>query len=163
MIEYTLIKELKTESTWKLFFLSAITLGIYNAHYIRKQSKKINNHIGNDNKLSERLITTLIFFIYASVISILFNIFFPNIIIDNFATFFSNISWILTIIWGYKARNRLNNYLNFDKSNPYWFHGFWTFLFTPLYFNYNINCFYQKIYDPEKTDNTSEYMTMPVK
>ena len=34
--QYSLVKELKTQSTWKLLFFTILTLGIYYVHYIKK-------------------------------------------------------------------------------------------------------------------------------
>ena len=48
--------------------------------------------------------------------------------------------WIsLLMVWGFQARNRINVYFGLSHEDPRWFHGFWTLLFTPLYFNYKIN------------------------
>lgn len=30
--------------------------------------------------------------------------------------------------------------MDYDKNNNEWFNGFWTFLLSPYYFNYKINC-----------------------
>lgn len=46
---------------------------------------------------------------------------------------------ILFLVWGFKARNRMNKILATGKSSKEWFHGFWTFMFTPLYFNFKVN------------------------
>ena len=47
---------------------------------------------------------------------------------------------IMLIVWGFKARNRVNSSCDFTPESSDWFHGFWTFLFSPLYFNYKVNC-----------------------
>ena len=46
---------------------------------------------------------------------------------------------VTLIVWGFKARNRMNVILSNSKTDNEWFHGFWTFLFTPLYFNFKVN------------------------
>lgn len=46
---------------------------------------------------------------------------------------------MLLVVWGFMARNAVNKTFNLTKQDSQWFHGFWTFLFTPLYFNYKVN------------------------
>ena len=154
--QYSLVKELKTQSTWKLFLFTILTLGIYYVHYIKKQSIIINKYMDNKNKISDIGVRMLMGFTYFNVILVLINSFsftHANAIILDY------ISWILfimIIIWGYTAKNRLNEYSKLDKSSAYWFHGLWTFLFTPFYFNYNINCFYQKVLNLENEDKLNK-------
>ena len=50
------LKELKSQSTWSLFFLSLITLGIYTAYYVKRQSTIINRYIDNNRKIPEGFI-----------------------------------------------------------------------------------------------------------
>ena len=43
------------------------------------------------------------------------------------------------IFWGFAARGRMNRLLSAQPGENRWFHGLWTFLFSPLYFNYKVN------------------------
>ena len=49
------------------------------------------------------------------------------------------VSGVTFIVWGFKARNRMNVILSSGKTDNEWFHGFWTLLFTPFYFNFKVN------------------------
>jgi hypothetical protein len=46
---------------------------------------------------------------------------------------------ILYLVWGFEARNRMNETLHTNCGEANWFNGFWTFVATPLYFNYKVN------------------------
>ena len=48
-------------------------------------------------------------------------------------------SVVAMLVWGFVARNRANELLGAHKGDPTYFSRLWTFLFTPLYFNYRIN------------------------
>ena len=138
----TFIKNLKVLSTWKLVGLSIITLNIYYAHYIRNQTFIINDNINNSDNISETFATAFLVFSYTTVILGFINILIQSTIMDNIASLLNLLIVIMLITWGFKARNRLNKYCNFDKSNKYWFHGLWTFFLTPFYFNYKVNSIY---------------------
>lgn len=56
--------------------------------------------------------------------------------VSNLADMICGIS---IIVWGFKARNRMNQILDSAENDSKWFHGLWTFLFSPLYFNFKIN------------------------
>ena len=63
-----------------------------------------------------------------------------------------NWAWIiLELVWGFKARNALNFIYNFKKGSEPWFHGFWTFLFTQLYFNYKVNSLNERLAEAQAT------------
>ena len=47
--------------------------------------------------------------------------------------------FILIVVWGFIARGRMNRFCGAMPGSSGWFHGFWTFLLTPLYFNYKVN------------------------
>ena len=46
---------------------------------------------------------------------------------------------ILILVWGFYARNIVNSMSAFTPDDPRWINGLWTFLFSPLHFNYKIN------------------------
>lgn len=135
-----LLQQLRYGSTWKLLGLGVITLGIYFAHYILKQTKAINKKVHPSERISGALVYSILISYYLSVI-----LFIPPLInedlifLEKVSDSIDNASSILTIIWGFKARNRMNQLLNFTKSDSSWFNGLWTFFASPLYFNYKVN------------------------
>ncbi len=138
-------EELVEQSTWRLFWLSFITFGIYFVHYIARQTDKLNIYLDDCQKISKSFISFLILFMYIGSIATLFSIFFENKLFEGLENNFSLVSTIFLIIWGFKARNRINKLMNYTRRDNNWFNAFWTFFLTPLYFNYKINCIWNEI------------------
>lgn len=148
-----LIKKLHVQGSWSLFGLFFITFGIYIAYYIKKQTLTINSFLTDKDKLSYSFINIIIVLSYLSAILALIPENTNNSILNDFSFYTGNLLFILITIWGFKVKNRLNNYYDFNKSSIDWFHGLWTFLFTTLYFNYHINCINERIIKKELDEN----------
>jgi len=130
----------KDQSTWRLIGLGVVTYGVYFAHYIKKQTVKINELAREDNKISEEFVNSILAMSYISLILL-----FAYVAVDEghpvetVSNILDRIWGIMLIVWGFMVRNRLNAAYEISKNNNEWFHGFWTFLFSPMYFNYKIN------------------------
>jgi len=139
-MKHEIITELKSQSTWKLLGLSLITFFVYVAHYMKRQTKIINEHYEHEDKISDGFVSFILAISYLSLFLFIPYLFVdethPVAMIDDLVTGVSNIAYI---VWGFKARNRMNIILSSEKKTKEWFHGLWTFLFTPLYFNFKIN------------------------
>jgi hypothetical protein len=148
-----IIPELKYGSTWKLFGLALITYGVYLAHYIKKQTATINEQCEVDERISDSFVTFIMAISYLSLALFIPYLFVeethPIAALSGLVDFVCNVT---LIVWGFKARNRMNVILSSSKTDNEWFHGFWTFLFTPLYFNFKVNQL-GKIVDPVTGDN----------
>lgn len=135
-----LIRDLKSQSTWRLLGLGIVTYGVYYAHYCATQSQVINRHLGDKPHIPAGLVATFIILSYVSLGLLL-----GYLLVDKHhpIAILSNVAdklWIvLLLIWGFMVRNRINSLNSITPEDPRWFHGFWTFLFTPLYFNYKVN------------------------
>lgn len=140
MKEFDSITSFKDQSTWRLVGLGIVTYGVYFAHYTKKQTIKINDLSGENNKISEGFVNAILGMSYISLI-----LFFAYLAVDEghpvaiLSDISDRISGIMFIVWGFMARNRLNTAYEINKDNREWFHGLWTFLFSPMYFNYKIN------------------------
>lgn len=140
-----ILSTLRRESTWRLFFLGFITLGIYIAHYIKRQTACINQYLDKEKQISEELVWTILILAYISLI-----LFVPYIFVEEghpieaISNLLDTIWGILLVVWAFKARNRMNMLLSASKGSEAWFHGLWTFLFTALYFNFKINTLSEK-------------------
>ena len=140
MLREDLIRNLKSQSTWRLLGLGIITYGVYYAHYVARQTRIINLQLDAKSQIPPGFVTSILILSYLSLA-----LFFGYLVVDEGhpVAIFSNFAdrlWILLIlIWGFYARNRLNTLNSANSDNPSWFHGLWTFLFSPLYFNYKIN------------------------
>ena len=135
-----LIEKLKDQNTWRLLGLGIITYGVYFAHYIKKQTDKINVHLDKDTAISNGFVSSFFVMSYISAVLIV-----PYFIVDSghpietVSDITDSIWTIMLIVWSFKARNRVNTICSFNRESGNWLHGFWTFLFTPLYFNYKVN------------------------
>lgn len=140
MESHKLIRNLKEQTTWRLLGIGIITYGVYFAYYIRRQTGKINSHLGKESAISNGFINSIIVMSYISAALLV-----PYMIVDyghpieKISDYTDRIWGIMLIVWGFKARNRVNILLSANSESDHWFHGLWTFLFTPLYFNYKVN------------------------
>jgi uncharacterized membrane protein len=139
-MENKITPKLEYGSTWKLLGLGIITYAVYFAHYIKKQTAVINEGLEENEKISDSFITFVMVISYVSL-GFYFAHFFveethPIAGISSLVDFINNVAFI---VWGFKVRSRMNRILSAQKKENEWFHGLWTFLFTPLYFNFKIN------------------------
>jgi len=133
-----LIKTLKSQSTWKIFFLSMITYGVYAAYYIKEQTITINSVLDESNKISEGFINAILIVNWISLGLVIFYISsdvyeLPILDLADWA------SLIMFTVWAFMARDRINTYCSLRDNDSNWFHGVWTLLFSYLYVNYKIN------------------------
>lgn len=144
-----LIKKLKYGSTLKLIFLGIVTLGIYFAYYIKKQTTIINDQIEENEIISNLLVNIILVVSYINTFLVIspfvivatggyLNDTHPISLITN-SGIFDIIYTIAFIIWGVKAKNRMNKLLSAEKKSDYWFSTFWSVVLTSLYFNFKIN------------------------
>ena len=140
MVKCEIVPQLKNQSTWRLLFLSLITLGIYTSYYMRWQTKIINQHLDIESQISEGFVNFILIFAYVTALIVI-----PYILveeghpIESISDYMDTVWGILVLFWAFKARNRMNMLLGLTKDKPQWFHGLWTFLFQTFYFNYKIN------------------------
>ena len=133
-----LIKTLKSQSTWKIVFLSMITYGVYAAYYIKEQTITINSVLDESNKISEGFINAILIVNWISLGLLIFYLSSDDyeLPILDFVDF---VSQVMFIVWAFMARNRINTYCSLSENDSNWFHGVWTFIFQYLYINYKIN------------------------
>jgi len=134
------IDDFKNQSTWMLVFLSIITLGIYLAHYMKRQTKVFNKHLDPSDQISEGFLNSIILLYYLSAFLLIPFFFLENgETIGNVSDLVDRIANIVSLVWAFKAKNRMVSILSAKAKEPNWFHGLWTFLFQAFYFNYKIN------------------------
>lgn len=130
----------ETMSTIILLFLSLITVGIYTAHYVRRQSKTINAQVEDSaQRIPQWFVHTFLGLAYLSAALIV-----PYVLVEAGHPLETVSDWLdrvylaLLIAWGFEARRRMNGLLAAERGGEGWFSGLWTFLFTPFYFNYKV-------------------------
>jgi len=140
MSQLELLRSLRCRSTWGLLGLSIITYGIYYAHYCAKQSRIINRVLERNRQIPVSFTNYFLILSYVSLAFLLGHLLENSN--ETLALFSKVADWVWTvnlIFWGFYARNRMNEILGVKNNDSRWFHGFWTFIFTPLYFNYKVN------------------------
>ncbi|KZM43688.1 hypothetical protein OA92_08365 [Marinomonas sp. SBI22] len=161
MKNLNLIKELQHQGTWRLVILSIVTLTVYWAHYIARQSKIINTVVSDKEKISKEFISVLFVLSYFSLSMVFIEaLLLIDSIRDSFVAFLINsdvasniylllldidtysglVIFIMIVVWAVKVRNRMNTYCELNKGDLSRFNIFWSIVFTPYYFNYNVNC-----------------------
>ncbi len=137
------MKKLKYHSTMSLFFLSLITLGIYSAYYIKRQTKILNEFKPNI-PISDFFVNAIIIFSYIGAII--------NVILavkayiesgiwhaaDSFSTNYFSFGTLIPI-WAFLARDRIQEYLDCNGDENKRFCGIMTLIFGVFYINHKIN------------------------
>jgi len=136
----TLLGALRDQSTWRLVGLALVTYGVYGAYYCRRQAQVLNEFLPPEDPVSDALSGALIVTNWLSLL-----LFFPYLLVEEghflepVSAGVDLVSNVLFIVWGFAARRRMNGLLTAQPGEPGWFHGLWTFLFSPFYFNYKVN------------------------
>ena len=94
-----IVGQLKSQSTLRLFLLTLITLGIYSAHYIHRQTKIMNHSLDGEHKISEGLVKFIFVFAYVSVILTIQYLFVPERPTEPVHDLVDLIWGILIVIW----------------------------------------------------------------
>src|SRR5690606_12112794 len=67
VLQESLIRELRSQSTWRLLGLGLITYGVYYAYYIARQTHIINTHAPDEGKISPAFVTTIFVLSYLTL------------------------------------------------------------------------------------------------
>jgi hypothetical protein len=134
-----IITHLKSQGTWCLVLLSIITLGIYTAHYIKRQTCIFNKYLDREQKISSLLAYLIMFISYERVIVLLLSVFMNQLISEDMNFFRNLLRFILVIVWAFQVRNRINKLLLLSANRTLWLNRGLTFFFTIFYINYMIN------------------------
>ena len=139
---------LKSQSTWRLVFLSLITQGIYTSHYIKRQTRILNEHLDKENKIAQGFVTAILVLSYLKAITLIV----PYVMVEkghpmemisdltvDIARYLLIVRYLLVLIWAVMASNRMNVLLAAAKGQPCRFNAFWTLLFPAFYFDFKIN------------------------
>ena len=59
--------DLRSESTWWLWFLFVFTYGVYGAHYVKRQTAVLNAHLRPPRQVSAGLVNTVLGLAYLSL------------------------------------------------------------------------------------------------
>lgn len=140
VMQNDLVRELHHQSTWRLLLLGFLTYGVYYAYYISRQTRAINPYLPVENRIPPSFVVAIFVLSYVTL-----GLFIGYLTVDEqhpiaLASTALDRVWVLCILaWGFYARNRMNTINAATPGETSWFSGFWTFLFSPLYFNYKVN------------------------
>jgi hypothetical protein len=137
---HPVIRDLREQSTWRLLGLSILTYDVYAAFYARRQTIRLNEHL----EVSERIppvLPNVVLVVNVLNLALRLPAHFveeghPLRTVSDCVGLAANLG---LVVWGFVARNRVNRLLAAQRGQPSWFSGLWTFLFSPLYFNYKVN------------------------
>ena len=62
-----LIRDLRSQSTWRLFGLAVVTYGVYYAHYIVRQTRVLNERLPDDGKISPAFASSILTLAYLTL------------------------------------------------------------------------------------------------
>lgn len=134
-----IIHKFPRQSVWAIIGLSLVTLTIYFPFWLRKHTRIINQLLPNNQ------VPSWWFPLYLCITILNFALVIPEIITEDHpavmavSKLISMIDIILTIVWIFKLRNRMNILLETEKKTPYWYQAFWTLLFGLFYLQYKVN------------------------
>ena len=141
MQQHDLIRELKWKSSWLFVGLQFITFGIYAAHYIKKQTAKINDRLRKDEAISDIFVVSIFAITYLyTALSLYFHDGPTEDLVFEGIAIIGLMQFIMLIIWSFMARNRMNKICSLKCSDE-----LWTFCFPVFYFNYRVNELNEKI------------------
>lgn len=122
-------------TAWGVFGLSIITLGIYPLYWLYTRTQQLNSRI--DNPISSAyMITTIVIWI----ISMLSNGVTPiNPQIGGIMALAGLPAAIMQIVWAFKIRSRIHDYVTAAPGTFAWANSFLTFFLGALYLQYKIN------------------------
>lgn len=127
-------------TTWAVFGLTIITLGIYAMYWLYNRTRKLNSIC--DDRIANGFVAAAIgVYVASGVSSIVVSVADPYstsgslMLIDSLLGI---ASYILTLVWVYKFRNRLNRITN-SQGKPTWAGPILTFFFSVFYLSYKVN------------------------
>ena len=143
-VENSIVTKLQYISTWKLLVFTFFTLGVYLTHYIKRQTNIINKQSEENDQISESFIMLIVVVTYLYMGLLFAYIALPSYLTINIYSFATweivHYTFIISyLIWGFRARNRMNRILSAQRKEKEWFHGFWSIIFVNYYFNFKIN------------------------
>lgn len=128
------LKDAINTKTLNLFLLTIVTGGIYPLLWMYKNCSVIET-------ITKRKISENVFIIWIAVCVGLGGALVGTgvEVIEVIAGLLTIASWILYIVWAFKAKNVLQEYALNEHKVDLRMNGFYTFLFTVYYINYCIN------------------------
>ncbi|MBV0932332.1 DUF4234 domain-containing protein [Marinobacterium weihaiense] len=127
-------------TTWAVFGLTIITLGIYAVYWMYSRTRHLNSI--TEDRISNGFVGAAVgVYIASGVSSIMMGLTDASalsgtmVLIDGLLGL---ASWILMLVWAFKFRNRLNRVTD-SRGKPTWAGPILTFFFSVFYLSYKVN------------------------
>ncbi len=134
------LSRLQYIGTLQLVLLALISLGIYLAFYIRRQSALINAVAEKpEQQLSDWFTQTPMLLAFVSLFTQLLSFTAAGEVAGHLNEMMGLLFNISLAVWGFAARRSLHAITAADQTSTLWFDGLFTLLISPFYFNYRIN------------------------
>jgi len=127
------------QSIWGMIGLTIITLTFYFPFWLRKHTRIVNRI------LPDAAIASWWFPVCITVTILNLGMVIPEILTNDhpavmlLSKIMEKIDIILTVVWTFKLRNRMNTVLEAQPKQPEWYHGFWTLFFGIFYLQHKVN------------------------
>jgi hypothetical protein len=125
-------------SAWGVLGLSFITLGIYGIYWMYSRTQRINPH--TSEPIGSAFVTTTVALYVLGAMGNLAEVLDMSDTVIVVLSLASLISGIMGVIWIFKIRNRIHDYIGAVKGEKTWFGPVLTFFFSVIYVQYKINC-----------------------
>ena len=125
-------------STWTVFALNMLSLGLYYPYWLYTRSQIINQVFAHKIPLN-LMHTVLGLFLLSLAFSIMSASQPDNLDYKMASNLFTLIYSISTLFWAFTLRDRLHKMSHANKQGGYWLNGLLIVLFQMLYLQYKIN------------------------
>lgn len=124
-------------STWGVIGLAIVTLGLYSIYWLYSRTGQLNKHA--NNPIGAAFINITIGLCVIGFVNNLSYVLNFNATVAAILALSSVIGTILTIVWVFKIRNRINLLLNSAKGDASRLGPVFTFFLNIYYLQYKIN------------------------
>jgi uncharacterized membrane protein YqjE len=135
-----LIWDLRRGSTLLLLLFGILTLGVYIAIYIWRQTRAMNRHLPRDERMWLVLPAAIgLLSLATPVLLVALLLSDSNVDLIGADRITSEVAAALVLLWGLRARRKMNDFLDAAPGDETWFGWLGSFVLTPIYFNIKVN------------------------
>jgi hypothetical protein len=139
-------------SAWWVLVLGVVTAGIYPFYWLYTRTEILNRMLPSKAIPMGLVVSALMLFV-ANVAASLVSLVYPDDLgVGALSSVINAVSTIVTLVWVFKFRNRLNERFVSQRGDRYWISGVLTFLFAVLYLQYKLN----QLIDREKSVTSAD-------
>ena len=146
-LDVTTVQAFPRFSTWGVFLLTFVTVGLYPVYWLYTRTR-ILNRVLPSNPVPVGLAVAAVIALLASAAASFLNGMYPDHSgVGAMSSVINIVSGIVNLVWVFMFRNRLNQHFVPHEGDRYRLSGVLTFFFTVLYLQYKLN----QLIDRERT------------